>query len=848
MKPFFGLCSFLNNNIVNKEREVLKEKVTEIEQPETNLKNLINSQEISIWSLDKDLHYVVFNDHFADIHRTAFGFDLKKGMNALDNPIFGLQTFWKSKYNAVLRGKKLIFESSEIINNKPRYFKVQLYPMTVDSKITGISAISQDITKDKQIEDALNKSNEIYRGLFQSMQCGAAIYEVRNNGEDFIFANINPAGEKIDKVSRNQLMGKNVLEAFPGIKKFGLFEVFQRVWKTGKPEYFPISFYKDNRISGWRENHVFKLSTGEIVAVYDDSTQRKQAEEALRKSKDHLRSLMNEMEQNKEKFKKLSLLKNAILESPQGIIVFALNKYYSYLDFTMSHKKIMKEIWGVDIKVGDNMLDYIKDDTDREKAKINFDRTLNGESIVLHEKYGNEKLKRTFYENRYSPVYDEKNNITGLAVYVIDITYQKEIELKLKQQVAEYTTLNENYKRLNKELTENYRQLEQINIELNIAKEDTEKSNRLKSAFLRNMSHEIRTPMNAILGFCDLLNEPHFTPQGQQEYINLIRKSSKRMLDTVHSLIEISMIESGLSQLSFSEINVTELLSSVFALFKREAEKKGLRMVLHNYPSNQEKMLTTDKEKLLKILTYLIKNAVKYTNSGSIELGYSKQSDGFRFYVKDTGIGISKEKQETIFDYFVQADLMNTKVYEGNGPGLYISKAFVEMLRGKIWVESKEGAGSQFYFTVPFVSKKVESDKRKKIHYGLATKKLKILIVDKEYSPASFVNIILQEVAEEIRHAKTGAKAIKICRNYPDIDLILIDLNLPDASGLDTVKKIRAFNKEVVIIVQSFQPLPNDGKMAREAGCNGTISNPFPQEDLLQLIEKLIKPDTGSPK
>ena len=166
-------------------------------------------------------------------------------MNAPDIPDFGLQAFWKSKYDAVLKGERLIFESSEIINNEPHYFKVRLYPMIVNNKIEGISAISQDITKDKQIESALNKS------------------------------------------------------------------------------------------------------------------------------KDQSRDLIHEMEQNKEKFKKLSLLKNAILESPQGIIVFALNKQYCYLDFTMSHKKTMKEIWGVDIKVGDNMLGYIKSDTDRGKFGLN---------------------------------------------------------------------------------------------------------------------------------------------------------------------------------------------------------------------------------------------------------------------------------------------------------------------------------------------------------------------------------------------------------------------------------------------------------------------------------------------
>jgi len=702
-------------------------------------------------------------------------------------------------------------------------------------------------TKVKQVERALIKSNEIYSGLFQLMQSGVAIYEAKNNGEDFIFTDINPAGEKIDKVSRNQLMGKSVLETFPGVRKFGLFEVFQRVWKTGISENLPISFYKDSRITGWRENHVFKLSTGEIVAVYDDITQRKQAEEALHKSKDSLKILINETEQNKEKFKKLSLLKNAILESPQGIIVFALDKQYCYMDFTKSHKKIMKEIWDAEIKVGDNMLGYIKSGTDREKAKANFERTLNGESFVLHEEYGDKKLKRTFYENRYSPVYDEKNNIKGLAVYVVDITYQKEVELKLKQQISEYATLNENYKRLNKELMGNYQQLERINIELNIANKDIERNNRMKSAFLRNMSHEIRTPMNAILGFSDLLKEPHVTQPEQQKYIDLIRQSSEYMLNTIHNLLEVSMIKSGLSQLSLSEINVGEPLNSVFSLLKPEVEKKGLQLVLHSYPASQQETLTTDKEKLLEILTYLVRNAVKNTHQGKIELGYVKQKNHFQFYVKDTGTGIPKDKQKTIFDYFLQTDVADIRSYAGNGLGLSISEAYVEMLGGNIWVESKEGEGSQFYFALPFVVKEAGTNEYINSHYRL-TQKLKVLVVDREYTPASFVNIILQEVAKEILYAKTGAKAIEVCQDHSDIDLILIDINLPDASGLETVKQIRTFNKKVIIIAQSFQPSSNGGKIAKKAGCNGIISNPFPQEELLKLIESLIKSDIGKIK
>lgn len=560
----------------------------------------------------------------------------------------------------------------------------------------------------------------------------------------------------------------------------------------------------------------------------------------MNENKETLRKKIGELEKSVAHYKNLSLLKNDILESPESIIVFALDKRYRYLDFTSTHKQTMKEIWNGNIKVGNNMLDYIKSDNDRKKARINFDRALKGGRFVLYEEYGDEKLKRTYYENRYSPIYDKnKRQVTGVAVYVIDITYQKEIELKLNQQVVEFTALNNNYKRLNDELAENYRNLEQINIELNTAKEEAEKGDRLKSAFLHNMSHEIRTPMNAILGFSDLLKTPQFTPQQYEEYLSDIQESGKRILETVDNLLEMSMIESGLVQLSYSEIEIRQQINALFSIFEPEAAKKGLRMLLGNNTPKEKVTLTTDKEKLSTILTHLIKNSIKFTNKGVIEIGYSLLADNLRFYVKDTGTGIPKGKADTVFDRFVKANIENTKHYGGNGLGLSISKAYVEMLGGKIWVKSNEGTGSIFYFTLPFAAKHVKDNKNQLLK--APPKNLKILIVDEEYTPASLLNLTLQEVAKTILHAETGAKAIEICRQNPDIDLILIDMELQDMTGPAIIRKIRSIHNEVIIIGQTDVRFRKNRATTSEDGFNDIIYKPFQQEELLQLIESRFK-------
>jgi len=240
-----------------------------------------------------------------------------------------------------------------------------------------------------------------------------------------------------------------------------------------------------------------------------------------------------------------------------------------------------------------------------------------------------------------------------------------------------------------------------LTTELIAAKEHAEESDRLKSAFLANISHEIRTPMNGILGFSELLKESDLSGEIQQSYIDIIEKSGERMLVLINDLVDISKIESGQMNVTLFETDVYELMDTIYSFFKPEAEQKKIQLFLNNIQTDKLNLIKTDKNKLYAILNNLVKNAIKFTETGSIEIGYTKNPTECVFFVKDTGVGINQNQNELIFERFRQGSELLSRNYEGVGLGLSISKAYIEMLGGKIWVESELGKGSTFYFTIP---------------------------------------------------------------------------------------------------------------------------------------------------
>jgi len=378
-----------------------------------------------------------------------------------------------------------------------------------------------------------------------------------------------------------------------------------------------------------------------------------------------------------------------------------------------------------------------------------------------------------------------------------------------------------------------------------IAKERAEESDRLKLAFLANMSHEIRTPMNGILGFAELLKEPGLTGETQQEYINIIEKAGARMLNIINDIVDISKIEAGLINVNIKETDINEKIEFVYIFFKPQVEEKGMQLFFKNTLSAKEATIRTDNEKFYSILTNLVKNAIKYSQEGTIEFGYLKKGETLEFYVKDTGIGIPKERQIAIFERFIQADITDKMALQGAGLGLSIAKAYVEMLGGKIWVESEEGIGTTFYFTLPYQTeqedtKGVEAIVLEHEEY-LQFKKLRVLIVEDDKTSEMLISIMVNKYSKELLKARTGNEAIEICLTNPDLDLILMDILMPEMDGYEATRQIRKFNKDIVIIAQTAYGFTGEREKAIEAGCNDFISKPIKKDELLSLIQKYFK-------
>ena len=414
----------------------------------------------------------------------------------------------------------------------------------------------------------------------------------------------------------------------------------------------------------------------------------------------------------------------------------------------------------------------------------------------------------------------------------------KEIDLEVKGMLIIY----ENKKAVQL-IIRNITERKLAELELIKAKEKAEESDRLKSAFLANMSHEIRTPMNGILGFTELLKEPNLSSDDQQDFLQIIQISGARMLYTINNIVDISKIESGITKVDINETNINEKIEFTYKFFKPEAELKGLNLIFKNGLNNKEAIIKTDNEKVYGILTNLLKNAIKFTYEGLIEFGYEKKGPYLEFYVKDTGIGIPNIQKELIFQRFRQGNESPDRMFEGSGLGLTISKSYIEMLGGKIWVESEEGIGSTFYFTIPYIPV-VEVTIENKFHIedkedGI--KNLKILIVEDDEISYSLLTRTLQKISTEVLHAISGVQAIEACRNNPDLDLVLMDIRMPLMDGNEATRQIRQFNKDIIIIAQTAYSFTGDREKAMLAGCNDYISKPVNRTLLFELIKKHIK-------
>lgn len=388
--------------------------------------------------------------------------------------------------------------------------------------------------------------------------------------------------------------------------------------------------------------------------------------------------------------------------------------------------------------------------------------------------------------------------------------------------------------------------IELNNEKLQLAKENAEESNRLKTAFLANISHEIRTPMNGIIGFSKLIiDAKELDQETQNKYLNIINKSGYILLNLINDIIDLSKIEAKQLKLNKTDFKLNVLIDELLDIFNSERENLGnhnIKIIAEKEYAFKDLSIYSDANRIRQVLFNLLTNALKFTIKGFIKFGYYVEGSDLVFFVKDTGIGLTQFEKEIIFERFRQADEKSTRRYGGSGIGLTISKGIVENMKGKIWVESEKDKGSVFYFTVPYHP--VQNDyvvvDNIKCYSEFVWPDKTILIVEDSNVSYELITKFLRDTKVVFIHATDGEQAVSICKSKNTIDLVLMDIQLPVLDGLEATTQIKKFNPKLPIIAQTANAMDEDRKNILAAGCDDYISKPINRLELLQKIDPFL--------
>ena len=519
--------------------------------------------------------------------------------------------------------------------------------------------------------------------------------------------------------------------------------------------------------------------------------------------KNVLHYIIHDITARKKAEQKLHLLNHAVEQNPVAIVItnpFGIIEYVNP-EFTSMTGYSLDEVIGQSPRM-------LKSGFQDNLFYSQFWKTISSGQTWEGE-FKNRKKNGELYwqESSISPILDEKGVITHFVAVLEDITDKKNMIEDLVR-----------------------------------AKEKAEESDRLKSAFLANMSHEIRTPMNGIIGFTDLLKEHRLSGKEKIKYIDIIKKSGERMLNTINDLIEISQIESGTIEIESDDININDQMDAFYHQFETDVFNKGLKLSYHKEFPDSQAMIETDVKKLHSIFGNLLKNAVKYTFAGSIRFGYREKDNFLEFFIKDTGIGIEATRHRIIFDRFVQADMSMTKPYEGAGLGLSIAKAYINMMGGEIWLKSNPGEGTEFYFTIPLKRKPLHKQekskgKKEKSEHNLL-KELTVLVAEDDSIGKLYLEELLAGSCKELIFASDGIEALQLFEaNADKIDVVLMDMKMPGMNGYETTRMMKNIKQDVFIVAQTAYALSGDREKAFESGCDDYLAKPFSKSQLVDAIK-----------
>ena len=775
------------------EKDLLK-RIGELEEKlslkDAQLRSVMESLPFVAWLKDLQGRFIYVNDKYLNFIKLQ---KVEELIGKTDFDIF-----------PKVEAEKYLIEEQEVMSKKKGiaynkkvddiWFTTIKFPV-YDNKgnVIGTTGIHRDIT-----ERVVNKTKyEIENNLLQALldSIPDTIYFKDTESK---FTRVNKAKSlEVGVENPDELVGKSDFDFFSEEESRPRYEDEQRIIKTGVPLINKIEHALDH------EGHDHWISTTKcairdkdgnimgLVGISRDITDTKKALVAMEREKEFLQALMDHI---------------------QHTIYFKDTE----CRFTKINKAQARMI-GVEKPedaIGKTDLDFFN--TEHAKAAYDDEKEIMRSGIPVVDKV--EKLKGAAGEFRWVtatkyPVRDSKGIVTGIVGMSVDITEKVLYEQKLKE-----------------------------------AKEKAEESDRLKTAFLSNMSHEIRTPMNGIIGFSNLLRDPQLSEADRNEFLNHINNCGNQLLALIDDIIDISKIEAGQIKIQIGETHVNNIQNEIQNTFNtsKNAEGKSHIELICKSPLDDDSMVVyTDPFRLRQVLSNLIGNAIKFTSEGSVEFGYTiLKSDYIQFYVKDSGIGIPKDKQQVIFERFGQVldpktIAMNKK---GTGLGLAISANLVKILGGELWVESEVGKGATFFFTIPYkkVNNPLTQAEGKVDMSSIDITGKTILIAEDEETNFIYYKEMLKQYGVKILWVKTGSDAIHSVKVNQEIDIVLMDCKMPEMDGLTATTQIKKIRPDLPVIAQTAFAMADERQKCIEMGCDAYISKPILKEELFRIFWKYL--------
>jgi signal transduction histidine kinase/ligand-binding sensor domain-containing protein/CheY-like chemotaxis protein len=466
--------------------------------------------------------------------------------------------------------------------------------------------------------------------------------------------------------------------------------------------------------------------------------------------------------------------------------------------------------------------------------------------VLFNLLYGAYRLRISYLNDQELILSQRVSDRTSELEEINEEVFQQKEELQA--QTAYLREVNKSLEKSERELTQSKDHLEAMvnerTEELNIAKEKAEESDRLKSAFLANMSHEIRTPMNAIVGFSSLLADNNYMKDERDFFIDQINTNSEALLILIDDILDFSAMEAKEPVITQENFNINLLIDELHKFWSLKNGNANVEVRMNNTLSNQNFQLYSDQHRVKQIISNFIGNALKFTEQGYVELGLELKENKVVFYVKDTGIGISKENQEAIFERFRKIESDKNKVFRGVGLGMAISKHLAELLNAEIWVESEENFGSTFYLSLPLeydttgtkTPDKKETAKTKK--YTWEDKK--ILIAEDEETNFLFLSKALKKTNIKIYWAKNGKETVDFFENGRVFDVVLMDIKMPVMDGYQAIGAIKSIAPKQIVIAQTAYAKAEDREKVFSAGFDDYLAKPILPDNLLRALEKYL--------